>query len=490
MISERRYRAIVENVPDGVWITDARDHTSYVNPAMTEMIGLEASEMLGRFPSEFVEGDSRRVLDAALERRRSGVTERYELTFKRGDGSDLVTEVSATPLYEDDGTYSGSAAIVIDTTERRRAQSARELLEGRLQQAQRLETVGQLAGGIAHDFNNILAVILNYAYFVHEELPDDSPLRRDVDQIRVAAARASDLTRQLLIFSRRDPASPQTVDVNELVAETGRLLARTLGERVTLTSSPCEERCFVHADPAQLEHALLNLVVNARDAMPGGGSIEIATEREGDHVVIAVADDGPGMEPDVAARAFEPFFTTKPKEAGTGLGLATVYGTVKAAGGDAQIESAPGAGTTVRLRLPAVGAPEPVAPAPSVAAEAAPAGTTVLLVEDEDAVRGLSRRILADAGYRCLDAAGGEEALEMYQAHRDSIDLLLTDVVMPGMSGSELASRIGAGQDGPPVLFMSGYPGDETLWPLLEKPFDREQLLAGVRDALAARQRQ
>jgi PAS domain S-box-containing protein len=488
MTSEGRYRAIVETAPDGVWLTDAEDRTTFVNRAMTEMIGIEANDMLGRYPSEFVEGESRRTLDAALRRRRSGVTERYELTFKRRDGTDLVTEVSATPLYEEDGSYSGSTAIVIDTTERRRAQRARELLEGRLQQAQRLETVGQLAGGIAHDFNNILAIILNYAHFVGEQLPEDSPLRDDVDQISRAAARASELTRQLLIFSRRDPSTPQTVDVNALVEDTERLLGRTLGEQVTLSSSPCQERCFVRADPAQLEHVLLNLVVNARDAMPAGGSIEMSTARDGDSIVISVADDGPGMEPEVVARAFEPFFTTKPKGAGTGLGLATVYGTVASAGGNARIESTPGEGTTVHLRLPSTDAPEVEPPPPRAPSEPPPASATVLLVEDEQAVRKLSRRILKSAGYRCLDASDADEALALYRLHGDAVDLLLTDVVMPGMSGSELAQRIGAGRDGPPVLFMSGYPGDTTLRPLLEKPFERDELLAGVRDALAARQ--
>jgi two-component system cell cycle sensor histidine kinase/response regulator CckA len=488
--SEARYRAIVESAPDGVWLTDAEDRTSFVNRAMTEMLGLEAGDMLGRYPSEFVEGESRRTLGDALRRRRSGVTERYELTFKRADGTELVTEVSATPLYEPDGSYAGSTAIVIDTTERRRAQRAREVLEGRLQQAQRLETVGRLAGGIAHDFNNILAVILNYAHFVAERLPEDSPLRDDVDQISRAASRASELTRQLLIFSRRDPVAAETIDVNRLVEDTEKLLGRTLGHQVTLSSSRSPERCFVRADPAQLEHALLNLVVNARDAMPDGGSVSIATAREGDSVVISVTDDGPGMEPEVAARAFEPFFTTKPKGAGTGLGLATVYGTVTAAGGDARIETAPGQGTTVVLRLPLTEEPAEERPRAPAAAPADHGGATVLLVEDEHAVRGLSSRILTGAGYRCLEASGGTEALALYEAHGSAIDLLLTDVVMPGMSGAELAARIGAGREGPPVLFMSGYPGDTSLHPLLEKPFDAGQLLTAVREALAARERE
>jgi two-component system cell cycle sensor histidine kinase/response regulator CckA len=357
----------------------------------------------------------------------------------------------------------------------------REKLELRLQQTQRLETVGQLAGGIAHDFNNILAVILNYAHFVHRELPEDSPLRDDVNQISHAAERASELTRQLLIFSRRDPADPQTIDVNALVQDTERLLRRTIGEHVKLTTSLCEDDCFVEADPAQLEHVLLNLVVNSRDAMPEGGTISITSERtDGGRVTIAVADDGAGMEPEVAARALEPFFTTKPKGAGTGLGLATVYGAITAAGGEVRIDSAPAAGTTVSFSLRAVPRPAPSA-GPASLAEPDGSGTTVLLVEDEEAVRTLTHRILVSNGFTCIDAADGSEGLALFEANRDAIDLVLTDVVMPGMSGPELAERIGDG--GPPVVYMSGY-AERRLPGLIEKPFTADELLRAV---LAAR---
>jgi two-component system, cell cycle sensor histidine kinase and response regulator CckA len=471
---EERYRAIVESAPDGVWMLDADDRTSYVNRAMAQMLGVDADAMVGHRASEFVDDAGRATLEGALDRRRKGMTERYELTFRRPDGGEVVTEISATPLYDDDGSYVGSTAIVVDTTERRQ-------LEARLQQAERLETVGQLAGGIAHDFNNILAVILNYASFVEERLPPDSPLRDDVHQISRAAARASELTRQLLIFGRRDPASPQTVEVNRLIADTERLLAHSLGDHLTLTTSPCAESCFVRADPAQLENVLLNLVVNARDAMPDGGSIAIETQREGDRVVIAVRDDGPGMDPEVADRAFEPFFTTKPKGEGTGLGLATVYGAIAASGGEVAIDSAPGAGTTVSLSLPAAAEPAPHAP------EEPRSGATVLLVEDEDAVRELTRRILIEGGFSCFEARDGDAALALYRESPGDVDLLLTDVVMAGMSGPELAARIGPEL---PVLFMSGYAGDavaslpDGARPLLEKPFSAEELLAAVRSAL------
>jgi PAS domain S-box-containing protein len=480
---EERYRSLVESIPEGVWIIDAHDRTTYVNEAMVRMIGLEPDRILGRRPREFMTDENRRTHTEALRRRRSGVTERYELTLRRADGSDLMASVSATPIFDENGDYAGATAVVADVTERRREQHERQRLEARLQQAQRLETVGQLAGGIAHDFNNILAVILNYAHFVHRELPEGSQLRDDVQQIRHAAERASELTRQLLIFSRRDPAVPQEVDVNGLVQDTERLLRRTLGEHIALTTSLCEGRCFVVADPSQLEHVLLNLVVNSRDAMPDGGTIEIRSKRNGDHVELSVSDDGSGMEPEVAARAFEPFFTTKPKGAGTGLGLATVYGTITAADGEVQIDSEPGRGTTVTLRLPTV--EEPARPPEPVPAESAGGeGATILVVEDEEAVRSLTERILTAAGFVCIGASDGGEALELYRAHRDEIDVILTDVVMPGMSGLELAERIGG--DGPPVVYMSGY-ADEHLPGVIEKPFSADEL---VRALLAARERQ
>jgi PAS domain S-box-containing protein len=497
--SEERYRAIVEAAVDGVWMLGPDDRTSFVNPAMAEMIGYEVDELIGRRPSDFTTGDGAEALEEALTRRRIGITERYELTFKRKDGSDLVAEIAATPLFADDGTYMGSTAMVVDTTERRRAQQAREHLEARLQQAQRLETVGQLAGGIAHDFNNILAVILNAAYFVRRQLPDDSPVRDDVDEIRHAAERASELTRQLLIFSRRDPVVPQVIDVNGLLSDMDRLLRRTLGERVELVTVPCDGDCHVEADAAQLEQVVMNLVMNARDAMPDGGTITVGAELEDGRVVMSVSDEGAGMGPDVVARAFEPFFTTKPKGAGTGLGLATVYGTVTRAGGETAIESEPGRGTTVRVRLPRVAAPpEDAERPPPGGADVDGTGFTILLAEDEDAVRDLTRRILISSGFECLCAPSGSDALSLYEQHRDRIDLLLTDVVMPGMSGNELAARIRARDGELPVVFMSGYADEAMLADalpdgsesLLQKPFNADALLRCVRAALPARERQ
>ena len=368
--SEERYRAIVETASDGVWLLDDVDRTSFVNRAMADMLGYEVHEMLGRRAVEFMATDVDPVGRHALNRRRQGISERYEVNLRRKDGSEVWVEMSATPLMDETGRYAGAVSMAADMTARREAQAEREHLEERLQQSQRLETVGQLAGGIAHDFNNLLAVILNYSYFIREQLPADSSVRQDMDEIRHAAERASDLTHQLLVFSRREPMRLELLDLNTVVRDMERLLRRTLGAQVSLDVVLAVGECTVEADPGQLEQVVLNLVMNSRDAMREGGTIQIETSRTrlgerrgrrssgpppGEYVTLSVRDEGAGMEAEVGARAFEPFFTTKPKGAGTGLGLATVYGTVTQAGGGAEIESELGQGTTVRVYLPAPG---------------------------------------------------------------------------------------------------------------------------------------
>jgi PAS domain S-box-containing protein len=488
--SEQRYRGIVESASEGVWMLDEVDRISFVNRAMARMLGFEVHELLGRRALEFMVGESEPVGRRALRQRETGgPPQRHELAMRRQDGTEIWVEMSATPLDDERGRYLGAVSMVADMTERHLALEERERFENRLQQSQRLETVGQLAGGVAHDFNNLLAVILNYAYFVRERLPEDSDVRPDLEEIRHAAERASELVHQLLVFSRRENIRPVVLDLNEVVRDTERLLGRTIGERVELATDLEASECLVEADSAQLEQVVMNLVVNARDALHGGGTIRIET-RLGKQVLLAVSDDGEGMEPEVAARAFEPFFTTKPKGAGTGLGLATVYGTVTQAGGQAEIDSQPGRGTTVRVYLPRATAREPNA---EVAGDGSRSdGATVLVVEDEDPVRRLTCRILAGSGYECLEASGAEEALSLYEKNRDRVALVLSDIVMPGMSGQELVERIAGDGSAPPVLFMSGYT-DETILPgeasdgrgaLLHKPFTAEALLRSVREAL------
>jgi PAS domain S-box-containing protein len=490
--SEQRYRGIVESASDGVWMLDEVDRISFVNRSLARMLGFEVHELLGHRAVEFMVDEPEPVGRRALRDRRDGAPQRYELRMRRRDGGEIWVEMSATPLEEEDGRYSGAVSVLADMTERHRARTERERFQHRLEQAERLETVGQLAGGVAHDFNNLLAVILNYAYFVREHLPADSPMRADLEEIRHAAERGSELTHQLLVFSRRETVRPVVLDLNAVVRDVARLLGRTLGEHVSLVTELAREECLVEADAAQLEQVVVNLVVNARDALPEGGEIRIETARGGEEVALTVSDAGLGMEAEVVSRAFEPFFTTKPKGAGTGLGLATVYGTVTQAGGQVEIDSLPGRGTTVRVHLPVATAQEPTVAEVPAAEDYEGDGATVLLVEDEDAVRQLTCRILSGSGFECLEASGGEEALALYEGNRDRVSLLLTDVVMPGMSGHELAERIAGGGAGPPVLFMSGYtdeadagtpPGERRA--LLRKPFTADSLLRRVREMMA-----
>jgi signal transduction histidine kinase len=399
---------------------------------------------------------------------------------------------------------------------RRDAREREELrVQAQLQQAQRLENLGQLAGGVAHDFNNLVAVILNYASFVSEELTtatgSDWSERRetalgDLGQITGAAERAASLTRQLLAFARREVIRPQVLDLDTVISGVGELLRRTLGEHVELVTSLGGDLWPVLADPGQMEQVLVNLAVNARDAMAGGGTLTIdtsnvivdaesiaggSTAREGRHVRLRVSDTGTGMSADVVEHAFEPFFTTKEAGAGTGLGLATVYGILAQAEGRIHIYSEPGAGTTFSITLPvtAEAAIPRLEPAPY---QRSPKGETVLVVEDEEALREVTKRIFTRNGYQVLTAANGPEALSIAGTHPGEIHLLVTDVVMPHMLGREVAERIQAVKPGIEVLFMSGYArpvlaSQGRLDPnvaLVEKPFSESDLLAKAGEVL------
>jgi nitrogen-specific signal transduction histidine kinase/ActR/RegA family two-component response regulator len=389
--------------------------------------------------------------------------------------------------------------VVLDVTERHR-------LEEHFRQAQRMEAIGQLAGGIAHDFNNILGVIVGYGEIVLRRLPPADALKGKVAEILKAAERASALTRQLLAFSRKQVLQPRVLDLNDVVAGMDMLFQRLIGENIELTMAFGERVASVRADPGQVEQVLMNLVVNARDAIAGAGSIVIETREvdldaayvslhpsahPGPHVVMSIRDTGEGMDAATLARIFEPFFTTKPVGKGTGLGLSTVYGIVDQSGGHVQVTSAPGRGSTFEVYLPrledAVTAPRALeTPPPSSRAE------TILLVEDEGALRGLVNETLSLDGYRVLAAATPAEALDIALAHPGPIDAVLTDVVMPGMSGRDLAERLKALRPLAPIVYMSGYTDDAigvgglldpgTLF--LQKPFTSTALLWKIREAV------
>jgi PAS domain S-box-containing protein len=492
--SERRYRRIAETAAEGIWSLDADHRTSFVNPRAAEMLGLRPQDMEGRHPFEFMDEEDREGMRDALDRRREGVRDAYQARFIHRDGREVWVWTSASPLHEDDGTYAGVRWMVSDVTEWVRAAREREELQTQLHQSQRLETVGKLAGGVAHDFNNLLSVVLNYAAYLQEELADHPDAVEGLAEIRRAAENGAGLTGRLLAFSRRDVGRPQTLDLRRVVGDVRRLLARTMGKEIELEIRAPDELSPVNVDLHQLEQVLLNLAVNARDAMPDGGRLTIELQEKDGFVCVEVRDTGSGMDEEVAARAFEPFFTTKPSGAGTGLGLAMVYGIVTQAGGQVTLRSRPEEGACVTVSLPAAEAPldgngdgEHPTPRPA-------AGQTVLLVDDEDPVRAVTGLILTRHGYRVVEAAGGEEAKALFETLDARPDLLLTDVAMPKLSGVELARALAGDGGGPlPVVFMSGYSGASVPAPealergsaFLQKPFSPETLLHAVGEALA-----
>jgi signal transduction histidine kinase/ActR/RegA family two-component response regulator len=438
---------------------------------------------------------------------------RWEGRVRPASGDVRYVQIVAQPQRKPDGTVL-SDGLIVDITEQRRAQERLRESEEQLRHTQKMEAVGRLAGGVAHDFNNLITIIRASAGFLLEDTGASDPRRDDEREIAVAADRAAALTRQLLSFSRRQPLAERLLDVNEIVANLRPMLSRLIGEHIAVSMRLHERRAWVRADLGQLEQVLVNLAINARDAMPDGGRLAIETAvvavddpsaaghashgfvaSAGTYVRLAVCDDGVGMTPEIRARIFEPFFTTKGPGKGTGLGLATVYGVVKQAEGHVCVHSAPGEGTAFELFLPLADE----APAPA-AASAEPATTvegseTILLVEDEAGLRALARRILERHGYAVLACADGREALAAASAHPASIDVVLTDVVMPGMSGRAMAECFRAERPDTPVVYMSGYTDNDALLDgtrearasFIQKPFAPAELLRVVREALDAR---
>ena len=379
--------------------------------------------------------------------------------------------------------------------------------DARLLQMSKMEAVGRLAGGVAHDFNNLLTAILGYSNLVLDELGPDHPSRPDVEQIQHAAESAASLTRQLLAFSRRQVLQPEILDLNLVVANIESLLRRLIGEQIQFVTDLAPSVCRINADQGQLEQVLMNLAINARDAMARGGQLTIATRDvsvtteiarqhrglvPGKYVLLEVGDTGHGMEGHVVAHLFEPFFTTKKRGQGTGLGLATVYGIIKQSGGYIAVDTAPGKGTRFSIYLPPSAVQEAAQPEPRVRSRPDGGSETILLVEDQPEVRAIARTILSRQGYTVLEAEGGITALHILTAHGGSIDLLLTDVIMPVIGGQELARQVLAIRPGVRVLFASGYTDDVLIqqgvlqpgaeW--IQKPFTRESLLQKVRAVL------
>ena len=507
--AERKFEQFIEFAPDAIVGVDPAGAIAFVNQQTEALFGYQRGELIGRaietlVPERFRENHPAHRKRYFTEPRTRPMGAGVELYAVRKDGSEFPAEISLSAIDTEDGIL--ATAAVRDVSER--AESERErALQKQLDQSRRLESVGQLAGGIAHDFNNILGVILNYAEFVGDELPADSSAQDDVKEIRRAAERAAALTRQLLIFSRREVVQLEQLDLSEVVAQLENLLQRALGERIELDTRIAGDLAAVEADPGQIEQVLVNLAVNARDAMPDGGRLLIEVDNveldeeytymhpdteAGRYVRLKVSDTGIGMDGETIQRAFEPFFTTKAKGEGTGLGLATVYGIVTGAGGRVDIYSEPGIGTTIKVHLPASTATPSRSPAEE-GARPAGQGEVVLVVEDEPDVRRMAERILTKSGYSVIGTSGGEEALEVCARADQPLDLLLTDVIMPGMLGTDLVAQVKEIRPQLRVIFMSGY-SHAVLAPealagqrgtaFIEKPFNAGELLRAIRDLL------
>jgi PAS domain S-box-containing protein len=506
------FQALIEASPLAVIVSDSSGAVRVWNPAAVRMFGWNEPETIGR-PNPLFLSDWNQELRATCNLVLLG--EKFsntEICCRNRYDSEIVLAFSGAPLLDAQGNVSAMMAILADNTAAKKAEEALQRSEEQLRQSMKMEAVGKLAGGVAHDFNNLLSVITGYSELLLLRTDDGNPVRREIEEIHKAGQRAASLTHQLLAFSRRQVLKPKVIRMDKVLENLGRMLRRLIGEDIDFATEAPEDLWTVRADPNQIEQILMNLCVNARDAMPAGGKLIVSmenvtletplAEREltippGRYAALRVADNGIGIPEEILSRVFEPFFTTKKQGKGTGLGLATVYGIVKQSEGYIRVVSAPGKGTAFYVYLPAVdgkeeGATEETTESPCEG----PAGKrTILLVEDEDMVRELAAEVFRGNGFTVLDAPNGLSALEISDRHDGPIDLMVTDMVMPGMSGIELARKVTASRPGMPVLFMSGYSEDAMNHigqvngggAFLQKPITPTNLTRKAREVLSAR---
>jgi PAS domain S-box-containing protein len=504
--SEERFRCLVESAPEAVVVhRDMR--ILYVNSAAVALFGAaSAAELLGRDALDLASPEDRAAVQerVALVARHVPVPP-MERIYLRMDGTPVPVEVSAAPIE-----YDQQPAVLVflrDITERKQIEAEKHRLEEQLLQAQKMESLGRLAGGVAHDFNNHLTVITGYCDMLLACLERDDARREEVEEIRAAGIRAGTLTQQLLAFSRKQISERKPLNLNDVVVESGKMLRRLIGEQVEIVTSLDPALGLVVADRGQMTQILMNLAINARDAMPSGGRIHIGTANvdldrneslvhknatPGPYVLLTVADTGAGMSAETLQHVFEPFFTTKGMGIGTGLGLSTVYGTVRQSGGWIRVDSEPGEGSRFEIYLPKVSGVAAVLERPAPPAQVPGGVETVLVAEDQPEVRRLAMRILKSNGYQLLEASSGPEALALSGRHAGPIDLLVTDVIMPEMTGRELATRLRESRPQIKVLYVSGYTADvigregvlDAGVAYLPKPFTPAQLSLKVREVL------
>jgi two-component system cell cycle sensor histidine kinase/response regulator CckA len=500
--SEARLRRLVESNIIGISTGDLSGKLIDANDAYLRLLGFTREDLLsGKMRWDALTPPEYRDTDQlAVEQLKStGSASPWEKQFFRKDGSRVSVLIGVTTLTAARGELE-TVSFVVDISERKK-------LEAQLRMAQKMEAVGQLAGGIAHDFNNLLGVIIGWSEVFEERLDQNDPLRPKAEQIKKAGQRAAALTRQLLAFSRKQVLEPRVLDLNAVVADTLKMLQRLIGENIELIAIPAPDLGRVKADQGQIEQVILNLAINARDAMPQGGKLTITIANEemddisirqhpgavpGSYVMLSVSDTGCGMDHETQAHIFEPFFTTKELGKGTGLGLSTVYGIMKQSGGYISVYSELGRGTTFKSYLPRIEQSVPQGTPGRNPKDLARGWETILLVEDAQPLRELARELLETNGYTVLEAANGADAIQVAEKYGKPIHLLLTDVVMPGMDGSKLAERMGDSYPGIKVLYMSGYTDDAIVHhgvldsgiTLLQKPFTRESLTRKVREVL------
>ena len=497
------YRWIVEAVPEGIWTVDPQGRTVFCNRRMAEILGASYESMAERtcfdcvYPGDLEEAQRRFAESLGGDRKP------FDFRLSRVDGTPVWVTISCMMVRDDSGTPVGLLGLFTDITARvEEAERAR--LQAQVLQAQKMESIGRLAGGVAHDFNNLLTVINGYAAVTLNLMSPSDPLRWRLNEIYQAGERAADVVRQLLAFSRKQVLKPELIDPNEMVADMETMLRPLVGEDIEIVTKLEPGLGHVLADRHQMEQVMISLAANARDAMPQGGTLTVETGHgvwqsvcphcaagvhPGPYIRISVRDTGTGVSDDVRQHLFEPFFTTKGVGQGTGLGLSTVHGIVLQSGGHIDVETAPGQGTCFHIYLPAAEARRETAAPP---ARSTPAGGngSILLVEDQVEVRRLAATLLRDCGYSVIESCDGEEALA--QCATRHLDLLLTDVVMPKMSGTELAARVRSAQPQVRVLFMSGYSNEVLSWPsgscqdagFIQKPFTIAALTSKVREIL------